>query len=193
MHSLDRVNRAWDRQHQCNIGPGVIGACPRFVHEQVTMPTLLDFSAPTMRATTRETAIAEKFHAMVVLGIANTRMKDFSDFHQLAQQCSFTSSALATAIAATCTQRKSQIPAVIPLALTEAFAKDPSKQAQWKAFCRKNKISTEITLSVVVADLATFLLPPLHRGEIQPFPAEWPPGGPWTRIPGQAPMEPMGA
>jgi len=30
MHSLDRVNMAWDRQHPCNIGPGVIGACPRF-------------------------------------------------------------------------------------------------------------------------------------------------------------------
>jgi len=29
MHSLDRVNMAWDRQHPCNIGPGVIGACPR--------------------------------------------------------------------------------------------------------------------------------------------------------------------
>ena len=30
MHSLDRVNMAWDRQHPCNIGAGVIGACPRF-------------------------------------------------------------------------------------------------------------------------------------------------------------------
>jgi len=30
MHPLDRVNRAWDRQRQCNIGPEVIGACPRF-------------------------------------------------------------------------------------------------------------------------------------------------------------------
>ena len=29
MHSLDRVNMACDRQHPCNIGPGVIGACPR--------------------------------------------------------------------------------------------------------------------------------------------------------------------
>ena len=30
MHSLDRVNMARDRQRSCNIGPGVIGACPRF-------------------------------------------------------------------------------------------------------------------------------------------------------------------
>jgi len=34
MHSLDRVNRAWDRQRQYNIGPGVIGACPRFDDDQ---------------------------------------------------------------------------------------------------------------------------------------------------------------
>lgn len=30
MHWLNRVHMAWDRQRRCNIGPGVIGAGPRF-------------------------------------------------------------------------------------------------------------------------------------------------------------------
>jgi len=36
MHSLDRVNMARDRQRSCNIGPSVIGACPRFDSENGT-------------------------------------------------------------------------------------------------------------------------------------------------------------
>ncbi len=48
-------------------------------------PALLDFPRPRLRAYRRETAIAEKLHAMVVLGEANSRMRDFFDIHALAQ------------------------------------------------------------------------------------------------------------
>jgi len=53
--------------------------------EEADFPTLLDFPAPHLRTYPRETVIAEKFEAMVRLGIVNTRMKDFYDVWQLAR------------------------------------------------------------------------------------------------------------
>ena len=46
--------------------------------DEITCPTLLDLPAPTLKAYPRETVVAEKYQAMVVLGIANSRMKDFT-------------------------------------------------------------------------------------------------------------------
>src|SRR3546814_4250355 len=47
--------------------------------EVVDYPAMLDLPAPRLRAYARETVIAEKFQAMVALGRANSRMKDFYD------------------------------------------------------------------------------------------------------------------
>lgn len=43
------------------------------------LPTLLDFGAPRLLGYTPESAIAEKFQAMIALDAANTRIKDFYD------------------------------------------------------------------------------------------------------------------
>ena len=45
----------------------------------ITYPSMLDLPAPRLQAYARETVIAEKFQAMVALGRANSRMKDFYD------------------------------------------------------------------------------------------------------------------
>lgn len=47
--------------------------------QETDLPVLLDFPAPKLRSYPRETVIAEKFQAMVALGLANTRLKDFYD------------------------------------------------------------------------------------------------------------------
>ncbi|WP_347336884.1 nucleotidyl transferase AbiEii/AbiGii toxin family protein [Bradyrhizobium brasilense] len=44
--------------------------------QEMDLPVLLDFPAPHLRAYARETVIAEKFQALVMLGRANSRMKD---------------------------------------------------------------------------------------------------------------------
>jgi predicted nucleotidyltransferase component of viral defense system len=44
---------------------------------ETELPALLDLPAPRLRAYPREAVIAEKFHAMVALGRANSRMKTF--------------------------------------------------------------------------------------------------------------------
>ena len=45
--------------------------------DEVDLPVLLDLPQPRLRVYARETVIAEKFQAMVMLGLANSRMKDF--------------------------------------------------------------------------------------------------------------------
>ena len=54
--------------------------------ENVEFPTILEFAAPRLRAYRRETVVAERFQAMVMLGIANSRMGDFYDIWLITQR-----------------------------------------------------------------------------------------------------------
>ena len=124
--------------------------------EELDYPVLLDLPAPTLRAYARETVIAEKFQAMVLLGRANTRMKDFYDIWLLSQDFEYDANRVATAIAATFARRKTAIPTDLPDALTDDFASDPAKTAQWTAF-KKGLASDPGSLSDVVAAIRGFL------------------------------------
>lgn len=101
--------------------------------EQLAYPALLDFPAPTLWCYSRESAIAEKFQAMVALGELNSRMKDFYDIWLLARQFDFSLPSLAGAITATFEQRDTALPR--PPIFSEEFATD--KQPQWRAFVRR--------------------------------------------------------
>jgi Nucleotidyl transferase AbiEii toxin, Type IV TA system len=89
---------------------------------------LLDQPAPSLSAYPPETVIAEKFQAMVMLGLANTRLKDFYDIRILAKTHEFKDERLARAIAATFARRKTEIPSERPDGLTAALADDPTKR-----------------------------------------------------------------
>jgi len=102
--------------------------------------------------------IAEKFQAMVALGRANTRLKDFYDIWVLAGSNRFDEERLARAIAATFAHRKTEIPVEVPDALTAAFASDPAKQRQCAAFVRDVAIAPG-SLAAVAEQLAAFLMP----------------------------------
>ena len=82
---------------------------------------------PQIRTYPVYTVVAEKFEAMVKLGIANTRMKDFHDIWFLSQRFELDSPTLRKAIDATFARRQTNLPP-LPEALTAAFADDPSKQ-----------------------------------------------------------------
>ncbi|MEW4487043.1 nucleotidyl transferase AbiEii/AbiGii toxin family protein [Thalassoglobus sp. JC818] len=148
----------------------------------VTYPTILDLEPPQLMAYPRETVIAEKLHALVVLGIANSRMKDFYDLWTLANQDAFIGLQLSDAIRATFVRRKTALPSETPFALTDEFAADPQKSTQWTAFHRKSRLSIgEATFSEVLAQLRSFLIPPLEALQREiPFEMKWPPRGPWT-------------
>ena len=101
--------------------------------EVVDYPSMLDLPAPRLRAYARETVIAEKFQAMVALGLANTRMKDFYDIWILSRSFVFEDDRLPRAIAATFARRGTPIPVELPDALSPVFAADAKKQQQWRA------------------------------------------------------------
>jgi hypothetical protein len=109
--------------------------------ENASFPTLLNFPAPYVRTYPVYTVVAEKFEAMVKLGRANTRMKDFHDVWFLARRFEFDRAILRQAIEATFARRQTKL-APSPEPLTDAIANDPTKQAQWAAFLRRNGLTS---------------------------------------------------
>lgn len=148
---------------------------------KISYPTLLGDPAPRILACPRETVVAEKLHTLVVLGIANSRMKDFHDLYILARDFAFDGSSLTKAIQATFRRRKTKFSQNIPLALTEEFGLDTAKSAQWRAFLLKSGLQQSMPgLSEVIEYLQTFLLPVVKAVSGQmTVPRDWNPGGPW--------------
>jgi hypothetical protein len=126
--------------------------------EVLNYPSMLDFPAPRLRAYARETVIAEKFQAMVMLGLANSRMKDFYDIWILSRSFNFSDDRLARAIAATFERRETPIPTDLPDGLTNAFAKDEQKQRQWRAFV-EGVAHDPGDLTKIIPEIAAFLMP----------------------------------
>jgi predicted nucleotidyltransferase component of viral defense system len=150
--------------------------------QEAQFPVILaGFPAPLLNTYPRETVIAEKFQAMVLLGIANTRMKDFYDVWYLCQNFTFEGKLLSQSIKATFVRRKTDLPTSLPLALTAEFFEDMAKQAQWKAFIRKGKFSDrQEKLASVTTQLQAFLMPPtIAIAQEEIFDYEWSPSGPW--------------
>jgi predicted nucleotidyltransferase component of viral defense system len=127
----------------------------------VEIPPLLDFPAPRLRAYPRETVVAEKLEAMVKLGMANSRMKDFYDLAVLARSFSFDGELLTRAIRATFERRKNPLPTTTPVALTATFAEDSMKRTQWSGFVRKVGILGGDTLTDTIAGVRAFVEGPL--------------------------------
>jgi hypothetical protein len=127
------------------------------------------------------TVIAEKYQAMVMLGQANSRMKDFYDLAVIAQRTQLDGATLAAAIAATFARRKTPLPHERPLALTSQFSEDSAKLRQWQAFLNKNRIAAA-SLSDTVALLDLLLWPPTQVAATNsPATAMWHPESGWRR------------
>jgi hypothetical protein len=141
-------------------------------------PTMLDLPAANVRAYPVETVIAEKFQAMVELGIRNSRMKDFFDLWAIALTLEVDGAALAAAIGATFARRHTEPPRTRPLALTAEFVDDPSKQTQWSAFVRRMTTTlTPLDLQGTVDVVANLVMPAVTGETIG---KAWRPGGPWA-------------
>jgi hypothetical protein len=149
--------------------------------QPMVLPALLDFPPPRLLAYARETTIAEKLHALVELGVGNSRMKDFYDLWLLSTEYSFDGALLANAVRATFERRETAIPRAQPVGLSDDFAADAVKVTQWTAFLRRARLRKEAPpLDQLVNALRAFLMPVLHPA-LQPaaFGMMWPPGGPW--------------
>jgi predicted nucleotidyltransferase component of viral defense system len=112
-------------------------------------PTLLNMDLPHVLAYPRETVVAEKLEAIIDLGMNNSRMKDFFDLWFIFTTFQDDLNMLAQAVQKTFARRGQLIPQDVPIGLSDQFANDPQKQAQWKAFL-KYTIGGEVSLDTVI-------------------------------------------
>ncbi len=148
--------------------------------EEETLPTILDLPAPRLRIYPKETVVAEKFEAMVKLGIGNSRMKDFWDISYLIKEFEFDGALLQRAIKATFTTRQTPLPQNLPLALTDEFANSPLIIPRWNAFIRRNRITTGTDLVSLIESLREFFAPVIEvemRNAV--FTKHWQKEGKW--------------
>ncbi len=143
--------------------------------EETDFPALLDFPAPRVRAYPVYTVVAEKFEAMVSLGVRNTRMKDFHDVWFLSRRFDFDGATLHRAITATFARRGTALTGEL-LPLTAGFATDRDRQTQWRAFLTRNG------LDAPPADFPA-LMSVLHEfvgAVLQPTAKRWRAGAGWN-------------
>ena len=162
---------------QIDIGFGdVIVPNPR----TVSYPTILDFPAPTFKGYTMESTIAEKFQAMVKLGVLNSRIKDFYDIWVLSRTFDFKGKILAEAVEKTFENRNT--PVTLDAApFDPSFGKDEDKNVQWKGFIRKTKLINAPESFEEVMTTVKLFLKPLAAAIIEQrsFNSNWIAPGPW--------------
>jgi hypothetical protein len=150
---------------------------------EIEYPTMLGHPAPILNVYPRESVVAEKYQALVNLGIVNSRMKDFYDLWFIAREFEFDGQTLSVAIHNTFSRRSTPLPKHTAPGLSPEFYEDEHKKTQWNAFLRKGTLTPSLSLpslSVVCIFLQTFLLPPTQALiQDQDFRSMWKPGGPW--------------
>ena len=146
----------------------------------ITYPTVLEMPAPRLRSYNRETAIAEKFEAMVKIGQLNSRMKDFFDIWALATNGPFNGKILSQAISKTFERRGTEMD-TDEACFTQDFAGSDGKSAQWRAFIQRGQLKNAPSDFTDVWNKVMAFLRPLATAieSNQSFNMNWPEGGPW--------------
>ena len=147
---------------------------------KVVYPALLDFPAPELNGYTMESTVAEKFQAMVKLGVLNSRMKDFYDIWMLSHTFDFRGEILAEAVEKTFENRNTPI-TIAPMVFDPSFVENGDKKVQWQGFIRKAKLADapEVFEDVVMA-VKMFLQPlVVSLAERKVFRSTWIAPGQW--------------
>jgi predicted nucleotidyltransferase component of viral defense system len=144
-----------------DVGFGDATVAPNFTIEY---PTLLDMPAVRIRAYPPASVVAEKLHAIVTLGLVNSRMKDYYDLWAILNSQSIDENELADAIATTFSRRRTGIPTAVPAGLSNQFFADPQKTRQWTTYAAS--ISLEgVSLANVIELVWTRLAPACERAQ----------------------------
>lgn len=150
----------------------------------VDYPTLLGMDPPHVLAYRPETAVAEKFEAMISRGLLNSRVKDYYDIWMLAGSISFDGSDLCAAIAATFGQRGTTIPLVRPKELGDDYVQRPAVRSMWAAFVKKLGVTgagAPPSLSEAAELIAKFVMPAAAAAVSgERFAKAWTPGRGWS-------------
>lgn len=123
-------------------------------------PTLLDTESFKISAYSLESVIAEKFEAMIVLDVRNSRMKDFYDIYDILMNGHIDSTVLKEAVRLTFERRRTILPED-PAIFQDGFSSDPRNLQLWKAFLNRIK-AEQIEFSVTI-EVVTRQLQPIYR------------------------------
>ena len=124
---------------------------------KMEFPVLLDMEAPEIYAYSIYSVIAEKFEALVSLGLANGRYKDFYDIYVLAGSYNLDGMELMKAIVETFTHRETNFDDIA--AFDDDFTKDETRQGRWRAFIKKKKALVKVEFEETMQLLKELLLP----------------------------------
>jgi predicted nucleotidyltransferase component of viral defense system len=125
---------------------------------EIEFPTLLDFPAPKLKVYSIETAIAEKFEAIVSLQLLTSRMKDFYDILFFAENYNFKKETLIQAITTTFNHRSTDL-VLSKTIFEDQFKNNERFQALWEAFLDRNKLESNKTFSEIVTQIQSFIQP----------------------------------
>ncbi len=127
--------------------------------EETQIPAFLDLPAPKLKIYPVYSVIAEKFQAMVMLGLANSRMKDFYDIGVIAHAMSLDGNLLTQAVKATFERRKTAYSTKSLYIFSDDFIQDKGKHIQWNAFFNKNNLKRETDFPSIVGEIQQLLEP----------------------------------
>ncbi|MFT4808058.1 MAG: hypothetical protein ACI84K_001259 [Pseudohongiellaceae bacterium] len=140
--------------------------------ENVIIQSVIDQTPAEVIGYPVYTVLAEKYHAMVVLGFANSRMKDFYDIITILRTMSLEFLILQEALEATFNRRDTSLEQAKEI-YSDSFKFDESKVAQWNAFLRKNDLAEQLTFADAVEEIQHFM-EPIHKHENNSFSAtQW--------------------
>jgi len=147
----------------------------------VRFPSILNLPEPNLRGYSRESLMAEKFHAMVMRGSINSRMKDFYDIWMLSQVFDFEFSMITEAFLKTFERRSTELPLDTTF-LHSLLTERSGSSIQWQAFLRRNQMRDVPTeFKIILEKIETFLEPvieSIHQPVTQN--GEWKALGPWV-------------
>ena len=125
---------------------------------EIEYGSLLDFASAKIRAYSPATVVAEKFQAVVALGIVNGRMKDFYDLWAIPKAIEIDERDVVLCIRTTFKQRGTAIPKERPPGFSSDFAEDPAKMTQWSAYSQSTELEG-VKLASVTEEIWVWLEP----------------------------------
>jgi predicted nucleotidyltransferase component of viral defense system len=125
---------------------------------EIEYPTLLDFPSPKIFVYSFDSAVAEKFEAIVKLNFITSRMKDIYDLIFIAENNSFNRNVLSEAVIETFGNRGTSLEDR-HIIFDAIFKNNQQKQTQWASFIQLNKLDIKISFYDAVTKIQSFIEP----------------------------------
>ena len=133
-------------------------------------PRILEaFQPPSIFVYSPYSMVAEKFEAIVSLGILNSRVKDYFDIWLLSEKFNFNFLLLKQSIMNTFQRRGDIIPNEIPIGLSPLFYDSREKQLLWDRFMKRiNPVLMPESLQAAAQRIEKLLLPIMKPESVEP-------------------------